>query len=151
MKRNSGKNLKKQFVQVWSYGQTIKALPYLLEVLRSLRENYLEMRFANHRLMKIDKSAKKPDRSVFIAKQDAQMECDVTSSKVAQDVAELESMGMVVVSPENAIIGIPFIEEDQLAWFIFSLFEKDYLVGWRFTSDPQDTRRTILPKHKAQI
>jgi len=150
MKRNPGKKQKKQFVQVWSYNQTVKALPYLLEVLRSLRENYLVMRFAKYRSMKIDRSTKRPDRSVFIAKQDAQMECDVTSSKYAQDVAEFESMGIFVVSPENAIIGIPFIEEDQLAWFILSLFEKDYLVGWRFQSDPQDTRRTILPKHKEQ-
>lgn len=148
MKRNPGKKRKQQFVQVWSFNQTVKALPYLLEVLRSLREDYLAMRFAKHRSLKIDQCKKRLDRSAFIAKQEAQIESDLASSKYAQDVAEFESMGIFVVSPENAIVAIPFIEEDQLAWFILDLFEKDYIVAWRFQSDPLETRRSILPKHK---
>ena len=148
MKRNPGKKRKQQLIQVWSYDQTIKALPYLLEVIRSLRENYLAMQFANHRLSKIGQRLGRPDRSVFIAKQEAQMDSETASSKYNQDVAELESMGMFVASPANGVVAIPFIEEEQLAWFILELYHEDHVVGWRYQSDPLDTRRAILPKHK---
>lgn len=148
MKRNPEKKRKHLLVQIWSYGQTIKALPYLIEVLRSLRENYLAMRFAKHRSLKISQSKGRPDRSAFIAKQEAQVDSETASLKYQQDVAELESMGMFVVSPENAIVAIPFIEEEQLAWFILELYHENHVVGWRYQSDPLDTRRSILPKHK---
>ena len=148
MKRNPGKKRKQQLIQVWSFDQTIKALPYLLEVIRSLRENYLAMQFANHRLNKIGQRLGRPDRSAFIAKQEAQMDSETASSKYNQDVAELESMGMFVASPENGVVAIPFIEEEQLAWFILELYHEDHVVGWRYQSDPLDTRRAILPKHK---
>lgn len=148
MKRNPGKKRKQQLIQVWSYDQTIKALPYLLEVIRSLRENYLAMQFANHRLSKIGQRLGRPDRSAFIAKQEAQMDSESASSKYNQDVAELESMGMFVASPGNGVVAIPFIEEEQLAWFILELYHEDHVVGWRYQSDPLDTRRAILPKHK---
>lgn len=150
MKRNPGKKQKQKYLQVWSYNQAVKALPYLLEVLRSLRENFLLMRFAQHRSVKIDQRVGRPDRSAFIAKQEALIDTDLATSKYAQDVAELESMGIFVVSPANGIIAIPFIEEEQLAWFILDLFEKDSIVGWRYQSDPLETRRAILPKHKEQ-
>ncbi len=148
MKRNPGKKRKQQLIQVWSYDQAIKALPYLLEVIRSLRENYLAMQFANHRLSKIGQRLGRPDRSVFIAKQEAQLDSETSSSKYNQDVAELESMGMFVASPANGVVAIPFIEEEQLAWFILELYHEDHVVGWRYQSDPLDTRRAILPKHK---
>ena len=148
MKRNPGKKRKQQLIQVWSYDQTIKALPYLLEVIRSLRENYLAMQFANHRLTKIGQRLGRPDRSIFIAKQEAQMDSETASSKYNQDVAELESMGMFVASPGNGVVAIRFIEEEQLAWFILELYHEDHVVGWRYQSDPLDTRRAILPKHK---
>ena len=148
MKRNPGKKRKQQLIQVWSYDQTIKALPYLLEVIRSLRENYLAMQFANHRLSKIGQRLGRPDRSTFIAKQEAQLDSETASSKYNQDVAELESMGMFVASPGNGVVAIPFIEEEQLAWFILELYHEDHVVGWRYQSDPLDTRRAILPKHK---
>ena len=148
MKRNPGKKRKQQLIQVWSYDQAIKALPYLLEVIRSLRENYLAMQFANHRLSKIGQRLGRPDRSVFIAKQEAQLDSETASSKYNQDVAELESMGMFVASPANGVVAIPFIEEEQLAWFILELYHEDHVVGWRYQSDPLDTRRAILPKHK---
>ncbi|NBR05552.1 MAG: hypothetical protein EBT92_07265 [Planctomycetes bacterium] len=148
MKRNPGKKRKQQLIQVWSYDQIVKALPYLLEVLRSLRENYLAMRFANHHSAKISQRKGRPDRSAYIAKQEAQMDSEAASLKYNQDVAEFESMGMFVVSPENGIVAIPFIEEEQLAWFILELYHEDYVVGWRFQSDPLETRRAILPKHK---
>ena len=148
MKRNPGKKRKQQLIQVWSYDQTIKALPYLLEVIRSLRENYLAMQFANHRLTKIGQRLGRPDRSAFIAKQEAQLDSETSSSKYNQDVAELESMVMFVASPANGVVAIPFIEEEQLAWFILELYYEDHVVGWRYQSDPLDTRRAILPKHK---
>lgn len=148
MKRNPGKKRKQQLIQVWSFDQTIKALPYLLEVIRSLRENYLAMQFANHRLSKIGQRLGRPDRSAFIAKQEAQSDSETSSSKYNQDVAELESMGMFVASPANGVVAIPFIEEEQLAWFILELYHEDHVVGWRYQSDPLDTRRAILPKHK---
>lgn len=148
MKRNPGKKRKQQLIQVWSFDQTIKALPYLLEVIRSLRENYLAMQFANHRLTKIGQRLGRPDRSAFIAKQEAQSDSETSSSKYNQDVAELESMGMFVASPANGVVAIPFIEEEQLAWFILELYHEDHVVGWRYQSDPLDTRRAILPKHK---
>ena len=151
MKRNPGKKRKQQLIQVWSYDQTIKALPYLLEVICSLRENYLAMQFANHRLTKIGQRLGRPDRSAFIAKQEAQMDSETASSKYNQDVAELESMGMFVASPANGVVAIPFIEEEQLAWFILELYYEDHVVGWRYQSDPLDTRRAILPKHKGTM
>ena len=38
---------------------------------------------------------------------------------------------------------IPFQKEEELAWFVFDLFESDGLKSWRFHQDPLETRRPI--------
>jgi hypothetical protein len=44
---------------------------------------------------------------------------------------------------------VPFVHDEQLAWYIFDLFDAPAFRFWRFQSDPEDTRRPITSKQKA--
>lgn len=148
MKRQPGKKGKKRLLQTWSFDQAMKALPYLVDVTRSLRDNYLAKQFAQHRLHKISQRSTRPDRSRLIQMQQAQFDIDAAQSKYAADVQELESMGIFAVSPINGCVAIPFLEEEQLAWYVLELFHEETICGWRYQTDPIDTRRPLLPKQK---
>ena len=51
-----------------------------------------------------------------------------------------------VVGTDDPIKGqalIPFAQEDQLAWYIFDLFDGNSLHFWRYHKDPLETRRPL--------
>ena len=38
---------------------------------------------------------------------------------------------------------IPQVQDEQLAWYIFDLFDPHYFRSWRYQSDPEETRRKL--------
>ncbi|MSR32930.1 MAG: DUF2203 family protein [Gemmataceae bacterium] len=148
MKRQPDKKGKKKVIQVWSYPQAKKAFPYLMEVTRSLRDNYLEMRSAKHRGSRIENSGQHRSRHDFIILQEANDAESRATDRYEQDVEELGALGIFVVSPLEGLIAVPFVEEGQLAWFLVDLHADTPMKYWRFQSDPLEERRPITPKQK---
>jgi hypothetical protein len=38
---------------------------------------------------------------------------------------------------------IPFSHDNQLAWFVFDLFDTEPIRYWRYQTDPLETRRPV--------
>ncbi|GEM_PF-286370 len=156
MKHQPGKKGKKRLLQTWSFDQVTKALPYLIDVTRSLRESYLAKQFEKRRLNKISQvltglGLTSQGRTYLIQIQQTQFDLDLASSKYESDAQELESMGIFVVSPSNGCVAIPFLQEEQLAWYVLELYHEETICGWRYQSDPIETRRPLLTKQKGIV
>ncbi len=56
---------------------------------------------------------------------------------------ELENLHVFSLDPFRGTALIPFLHEDQGAWYIFDLFDPKPMRFWRFQGDPEDTCRPI--------
>ena len=48
-----------------------------------------------------------------------------------------------LLDPALGVAFIPFKKEEELAWFVFDLFDSDDLKAWRLHQDPLEMRRPI--------
>src|SRR5439155_20600207 len=56
---------------------------------------------------------------------------------------ELEGLGIASLNPNQGMAWIPFSYDNQLAWFVFDLFDSDPIRFWRYQTDPLETRREV--------
>ena len=144
MKRQpKGAKERTQTIQVWTYEQAQAATPYISSILRSLREHALESLQYYHRARRLANRPGRPDRSAIIAQQEAEREARRADDRFRDDLAELQVMDIYTLDPIQGQALVPFVYNDQLAWYIFDLFDAQPLRFWRYQSDPEDTRRPV--------
>ena len=56
---------------------------------------------------------------------------------------ELGRLDVYCIDALAGVAFIPFVHEDQLAWYVFDLFSETMLDAWRYHEDPLETRRPI--------
>ena len=56
---------------------------------------------------------------------------------------ELHRLDVYCLDPIRGEGVIPFAHAEQLAWFLFDLFDSPPIRFWRYHSDPLDVRRPI--------
>lgn len=137
--RKSSRRLK--VIRLWTYAEVIRALPYLRSVTNSLRDHYLEaqrLSLASRRL-----ADKKPNRDNLVALQESQTEETKALDQFYDALRELRRIDIFPLDPVRGLALIPFQKGENLAWFVFDLFEETNLVGWRFHQDAMETRRPI--------
>jgi hypothetical protein len=132
-----------QTIQVWTYEQAQSAVPYISSILRSLREHALEALQHYHRAKRIANRPGRPDRSAIIAQQEAEKEARRADERFHDDLAELQEMDIYTLNPIQGHALVPFVHNDQLAWYIYDLFDVQPMRYWRYQSDPEDTRRPV--------
>jgi hypothetical protein len=132
-----------QTIQVWSYEQARAAVPYISSILRSLREHALEALRHYHRVKRLANRPGRPDRATIIAQHEAEAEARRADERFRDALDELQEMDIYTLDPIQGQALVPFVHNDQLAWFIFDLFDAQPLSFWRFQSDPEDTRRPV--------
>jgi hypothetical protein len=132
-----------QTIQVWTYEQAQAAAPYIASILRSLREHALEALQYYHRARRLANRPGRPDRSALIAQQEAEHEARRADQRFRDDLAELQALDIYTLDPVQGLALVPFVYNDQLAWYIFDLFDTQPLRFWRYQSDPEDTRRPV--------
>ncbi len=145
MKRNKGAKQNADTLQVWSLNQARAAIPYLSSVLRSMREHALQALTASHRARRLARKPGRPSRSELIAWQEAESEARQAEAQFQYAASELEQLDIFTLDPVRGQALIPFVQEEQLAWYIFDLFDSKPFRFWRFQSDPEETRRPITP------
>jgi hypothetical protein len=145
MKRNKGVKQSRDTLQVWSLNQARAAIPYLSSVLRSMREHALQALAASHRARRLANKQGRTTRKDLIAWQEAEHEARYAENLFQEAAGELEELDVFTLDPIRGQALIPFVQEEQLAWYIFDLFDKKPFQFWRFQSDPDDTRRPITP------
>jgi hypothetical protein len=143
-----GTKKRSRSIQVWTYAQAQSALPYINSIVSSLREHALEVLAHRRRLQRLDNKAGRPDRSALIAMQEANRQLLLAEGRFEDAADELQELDIYSLDPVQGTALIPFVHKDELAWFIFDLFDSRPLSFWRFQSDPEDTRRPITSMQK---
>jgi hypothetical protein len=79
----------------------------------------------------------------LILRAEAAREADLAEDRVNQARYELEALDVYCLDPAKGLALIPFRQGEDLAWFVFDLFAPQGLDGWRFQTDPPETRRML--------
>jgi hypothetical protein len=143
-----GAKQRSQTLRVWTYEEAQAAIPYITSVLRSIREHALTALSHTRAAQRLADRPGRPKRAAIIAHQEAQDEAHRSDEKFQEAVGELQDLDVFCLDPLQGQALVPFVQDEQLAWYIFDLFDVQPLRFWRFQSDPEDTRRPITPRQK---
>jgi len=138
-------------LQVWSYDQARSAIPYILSIVRSLREHAIEIQTRQQELKRLDDLAGRPDRTRMIAHQELERDVHRAEQRFEEAAGDLEQLDIFCLDPIRGQAVVPFIHDEQLAWYIFDLFDNKHFRFWRFQSDPEETRRPITAQQGASV
>jgi hypothetical protein len=129
-------------IRLWSYPDAAKALPYLRSITNSLRDHWLELQskqLAARRLSDV----RKPSRHQRIALAETQSDLSSAEDNFETALAELMEHDVFLLDPVQGLSLIPFQEKEELAWYVFDLFDENGLMTWRYHKDPIETRRPV--------
>jgi hypothetical protein len=132
-----------EVVYVWSHEQAKKALPYITSVMKSLREHWLEAQSQRRKAEHLAALPGRADRATLIAHEEAVAEARRAQERFDTAQEELLDLNLFCLDPVQGLALIPFAHENQLAWFVFDLFDEGTLRSWRYHSDPLETRRPV--------
>jgi hypothetical protein len=149
-RNQKGARKRRQQLRIWTHAEALAATPYITSILRSLREHHLEAQSQHHTARRIDERPGRLDRTGRIAQEDATRAAAGAEDRFQQALDELQALDVYCLDPLQGLALIPFVHDDQLAWFVFDLFDTEPLRYWRYHSDPLETRRPLsdLPQSR---
>lgn len=133
----------RQTLRLWTFDQAQAAVPYIASIVRSLRECVLDMQSLRRRLGALEDKPGRPDRSTLIAIEEARRDLLRKEEAYGEALEELDGLDIQVLDAATGQVLVPFVHDDQLAWYIFDLFDSQPIRSWRFQSDPDETRRKL--------
>jgi hypothetical protein len=149
MKRQpKGARSRRKPIQVWTYPQALKAVPYLNALVRSLREHATELAAARSDIRRLNARSGRPDRAALIDMQEHESEARRAEGRMEDTLDELERLDVYSLDPFHGQALVPFVHDEQLAWYVFDLFDSTPLRFWRFQSDPENTRRPVTSSER---
>jgi hypothetical protein len=151
MKRRHERSERMRAVRLWDWSDATKAVPYLRSVIASLREHWLEVLNADHRLRALDKKKGPARRERLLEVKASQDERERAHVKFDDALEELNSVDVYLLDPVQGLALIPFRKEDDLAWYVFDCFADDGLIGWRYEHDPIVACRPLKMLERAAV
>ena len=152
MKRNpKSAKAKAETIQVWTLTQAESAIPYISSVVRSCREHALEVQKHKVKLDKLNKLSGRPKRDTLIAEQEARYDLGRAEQEFQNASDELQALDVYALDPIRGQALVPFVHDEQLAWYIFDVYDANPFRFWRFQSDPEETRRPITSKQHGLV
>jgi hypothetical protein len=130
-------------VRPWTYAKIQAALPYITSIMRSLRERRLEAARLGVAARRLGEQPGRPDRSAIIAYEEAAHEARLAEDRFQEAVQELHNLDVFCLDPIQGLALVPFVHDQQLAWFVYDMFDANPLQHWRFHTDELDVRRPI--------
>jgi len=145
VKRNrKGSRHRRQTLQVWTYEQARRVVPYVRSIMRSLRECQIEVQTHSLRAKRLAGQAGRPNRARILSQQLATEAVTEAMERVQKSLVDLHTLDIYCLDAIRGLALIPFVHDNQLAWFIFDLFEPgESLTQWRYHQDPIEKRRPI--------
>jgi hypothetical protein len=134
---------KKSAMRLWTFEQSRAAIPYIASVLRSIREHLVEGQTQQRRLAVLEGKPGRPDRATLIGQDEARKDAARATEEYRKAVAELAALDIIVHDPLQGVALVPFLYDEQLAWFVYDLHDPSGLRFWRYHSDSDDTRRRL--------
>jgi hypothetical protein len=142
-RRHRDKQRSMRAVRLWTQEEAQKAVPYLRSVIASVREHWVSWRSHERDVALLERRRGGKQRDRLLAEQAANTSREVAQQRFQDALAELSKIDVFLLDPVQGLALIPFRREDELAWFVFDLFEKKGLVGWRLQQDPLERCRPL--------
>jgi len=139
-----------RLLKLWSHPQAQKAVPYVASIVRSLREARLEA--LRHHFLgdRLANKPGRPNRKALIAHEEAIRDTYKAEEEFQTALEELQAIDVYCLDPIRGQALMPFAEGDQLAWFVYDLFDEEPLQFWRLHTDPFETRRPLSESRAAE-
>ena len=130
-------------LHLWIYEAALSAVPYLRSVVRSLRENWLQLHSVRRQIQRLNSRPGRPDRQTLVELAVAVKELEHAHIELEGAFDELKAIEVYSVDPAQGLALIPFDKGDELAWYVFDLFAPQGVEAWRFHRDPPEMRRPL--------
>ena len=130
-------------LRLWNFDQAQAVVPYVSSIVRSLRERSIQMQALRNDVTQIENKPGRPDRKAIIALDSARKDLSRAERDYGEALEELESLDLQLLDATQGQALVPFAHDEQLAWYIFDLFDSQPIRSWRFQSDPEETRRKL--------
>jgi hypothetical protein len=127
----------------WTFEEVQTAVPYFSSVVRSLREHFLEILAKRRELQTFAERSGRPDRKALIDEQEARRDLQKAEQDCQDALGELTELGVQPLDPVQGTALVPFVHDDQPAWYFFDLFDGQPIRSWRYQSDADETRREV--------
>lgn len=145
MKRNrNGARKQEKAIRLWTLDEARRALPYVTAVMRSLRDHRLEWAAHDRKSGQLADRPGRPDRNSLIAQEETARLAQQARERYEGASQELQDLDVFPLDPIQGHAVIPFMHQEQLAWFIVDLFADPPMQSWRFHDDDPDLRRPIV-------
>jgi len=149
VKRREKERGKTQYtLRVYTFSEAQDIVPYLTSIVRSLREHALEGLAQRRTVEKIDAKSGRATRDRLIARQEALAAVQRAEEQFGEAEEELRQLDIFSLDPLQGQSLVPFVHEDQLAWYIFDLHDGQLFRFWRYQSDPEEMRRPLTGAEK---
>lgn len=142
MKRSKGRR-SSHTLRLWAFEEAQAAVKYIASVVRSVREHHLAMQAKRRELQALADNPGRPGRQTLIAEQDARRDMGYSEQEYQSALDELQELDIQSLDPAQGTALVPFVHDDQLAWYIFDVFDNQPIRAWRYQSDPDETRRRL--------
>jgi hypothetical protein len=140
----NGSRKQRETIQVWTYDQARRVLPYVASIMRSLRDHHLEAQQQRILVQRLADKPGRPDRTAILNHTAAVQAAEEAEERFHQALDELHTLDIYCLDPVAGLALIPFAMDNRLAWFVYDLFDaSDPLRSWRFHQDPLEKRRPI--------
>jgi len=142
VKRSKGRR-DSHTLRLWTFEDAQAAVPYFSSVARSLREHHLLILAKRREVQAFAERPGRPDRKALIAEQEARRELQKAEQDYHDALDELAQLDVQPLDPAQGTALVPFVHDEQLAWYVFDLFDSQPIRSWRYQSDPDETRRKL--------
>jgi len=148
-RRRHAKNRAMRLIRLWTYADAVKAVPYFRSLTNALRDHWLELQSKVVEAKRLE-DVRRPKRGQMIALEETQDDLRQAQDKFNDALEELMKMDVFLLDPVQGIALIPFQQADDLAWYVFDLFDEHGLASWRYHKDPLETRRPMLEERQSE-
>lgn len=141
-KRNGSKQ-RKVNVRAWTHEEARRAVPYIASVMGSLRDLWIEAKIQDRKAHQLAAQPGRADRTRLLAQAEVARQSQDTRERLEAIEEELQTLEVFCIDPIRGEGVIPFVQDNQLAWFVYDHFDAEPLQFWRFHNDPLEKRRPI--------
>ena len=129
--------------RLWTFEEAQAAVPYFSALTSSLREHCLEMFAKSREVQKLRDRHGRPDRKALIEEQEARRDLLKAEQDYWGALEELSALGVQSLDAVQGMALVPFVHDDQSAWYFFDLFDSQPIRSWCYQSDPEQTRHPL--------
>ena len=136
-------------LRLWALPDVHKAVPYVRSLMQSLRERWLDLRQAQETVQRAKARPGRPNRDLIIQIEESQRDVERDEAELQDIVTDMMALSAYCVDPVAGLAVIPFLRGQELAWYVFDLFDEQGIIAWRLYSDPLEARRPLAELEQA--